>query len=127
MYFLLFLAKSHTGGFSPLGELGLPCPPLFYHNVAQDPYNNIIINTLLNVVITPIILDLYIVQRFLLSIIFSNIGLTQGFSSMNFTTFRKSFQRFNNSIPAGALSKLSTYENSQVLFLQYQHIYQTGK
>ena len=32
----------------------------------------------------------------------SNICLTQGFSSMNFTTFRKSFQRFNISIPAGA-------------------------
>ena len=35
-------------------------------------------------------------------IIFSNIGLTQGFSSMNLTTLRKSVQRFNNSILGGA-------------------------
>ena len=38
---------------------------------------------------------------FLSDCILPSIGLTQGFSSMNLTTFRKSFQRFNNSIPAG--------------------------
>ena len=41
--------------------------------------------------------------------IFSNKDLIQGFSSMNFTTFWKSFQRFNNSIPAGAEKALNFF------------------
>jgi hypothetical protein len=51
--------------------------------------------------------------------ILCNIGLTQGFSSINLTTFRKSFQRFNNSTPAGAKEKAAHH---CCFFLFYPHL-----
>ena len=61
----------------------------------------------------------YLIPLFLSFTILSNIGLTHWFSSMNSTTLRKSFQRFNNSIPAGAKRKSST---TLLLFFVYIHL-----